>query len=163
MADVVEDHQPLIGDAVVDGSDGLILVVEKLPGANTTDVTEGVEAALADLGPGLDGITVDTGIYRPATYVDKVSDNLGRTALIGGVLLLIGLVAFVFNWRRALICLIAIAFSLLAAGFVIYCVGVELQRPHDRRARHGVGRSGRRRRRQRRQRGPPGARCAAGR
>ena len=120
VADVVEDHQPLIGDAVVDGSNGLILVVEKLPGANTTDVTEGVEAALADLGPGLDGITVDTGIYRPATYVDKVSDNLGRTAIIGGILLLIGLVAFVFNWRRALICLIAIAFSLLAAGFVIY-------------------------------------------
>src|SRR5947207_2502017 len=31
VADVVEDHQPLIGDAVIDGGPGLMLVVEKLP------------------------------------------------------------------------------------------------------------------------------------
>ena len=43
VADVVEDHQPLIGEAVVDGGDGLILVVEKLPGVSTKEVTEGVE------------------------------------------------------------------------------------------------------------------------
>ena len=41
VADVVEDHQPLIGDAVVDGGEGLILVVEKLPDTSTTAVTAG--------------------------------------------------------------------------------------------------------------------------
>ena len=48
VADVVEDHQPLIGEAVVDG-DGLILVVEKLPGVSTKEVTEGVEEALESM------------------------------------------------------------------------------------------------------------------
>jgi multidrug efflux pump subunit AcrB len=38
VATVVEDHQPLIGDAFVNDADGL-LVVEKFPGANTLDVT----------------------------------------------------------------------------------------------------------------------------
>ncbi len=41
VADVVEDHQPLIGDAIfTDGDPGLLLVVEKFPGANTLDVTQ---------------------------------------------------------------------------------------------------------------------------
>ena len=42
-------HQPLIGDAVVGDRDGLVLVVEKFPGASTPEVTNGVEEALDDL------------------------------------------------------------------------------------------------------------------
>ena len=49
VANVVEDHQPLVGDAVINGGPGLMLVVEKLPWANTLDVTKGVEEALEDL------------------------------------------------------------------------------------------------------------------
>ena len=45
VACVVEDHQPLIGDAIVNGKPGLMLVVEKLPTGNTLDVTTGVEEA----------------------------------------------------------------------------------------------------------------------
>ncbi len=120
VADVVEDHQPLIGDALVEGGDGLILVVEKLPNADTKAVTQGVEDAMDSLRPGLDGVDIDTGIYRPATYIDQAGDNLFRSALFGAVLLLLGLVAFVVSWRRALIMVIAIAFSLLAAGLVLY-------------------------------------------
>src|SRR5204862_851486 len=47
VATVVEDHQPLIGDALVTGANaneaGFMLVIEKLPGANTSDVAAGVE------------------------------------------------------------------------------------------------------------------------
>ena len=45
VAQIKVDHQPLIGDAVVNGGPGLIMVVEKFPGANTADVTKGVEDA----------------------------------------------------------------------------------------------------------------------
>ena len=45
--DVVEDHQPLIGDAACSGGeDCLLLVVEKFPGANTVEVSEELESAL---------------------------------------------------------------------------------------------------------------------
>src|SRR5262245_61102030 len=53
VAKVVEDHQLLIGDAVVDNGPGLLLVIEKFPGANTLDVTRDVEAAFEALRPGL--------------------------------------------------------------------------------------------------------------
>ena len=75
VATVTEDHQPLIGDAVVDDGPGLIMVIEKFPGANTKEVTEGVEAALSTLSPGLEGIAVDTDLFRPATFVDQARDN----------------------------------------------------------------------------------------
>ena len=39
VAQVVEDHQPLSGDAVINDGPGLMLIVEKFPWANTVDVT----------------------------------------------------------------------------------------------------------------------------
>src|SRR6266511_2464690 len=39
VANVVEDHQPLVGDALTNDSSSLLLVIEKFPGANTLKVT----------------------------------------------------------------------------------------------------------------------------
>src|SRR5438874_3959517 len=60
VAKVAEDHQPLIGDAIIDGQPGLLLVVEKLPWANSLQMTAGVEDAMRQLKPGLPGVTFDT-------------------------------------------------------------------------------------------------------
>ena len=49
MGDVVWDTWPLFGDAVINGGPGLMLIVEKLPWANTLDVTRGVEEAIAEM------------------------------------------------------------------------------------------------------------------
>ncbi|HEY4234677.1 MAG TPA: efflux RND transporter permease subunit, partial [Lacipirellulaceae bacterium] len=45
VANVVEDHQPLIGDALTNDGAGLLLVIEKFPGANTAEVSRGIEDA----------------------------------------------------------------------------------------------------------------------
>ena len=41
VTDVKIDHQPLIGDAIVNDGEGLLLVVEKFPGANTARGDQG--------------------------------------------------------------------------------------------------------------------------
>ena len=92
VARIVEDHQPLIGDAVVGGGAGLMLVVEKLPGASTIEVTRGVEDALDDLRPGLAGMATDTDAFRPATFVRDATHNLTVTIVIGFLLLALVLV-----------------------------------------------------------------------
>ena len=120
VADVVEDHQPLIGDALCTGGDCLLLVIEKFPDANTPVVADGVDAALGELAPGLPGLQMDTSIYRPAEFIDTSFDNLGRAALIGAILLILVLGAFAFHWRRALVSVVAIAMSLAAAWLVLY-------------------------------------------
>ena len=71
------DHQPLIGDAVVNGKPGLILVVEKFPGASTTQVTREVQQALETLRPGLSGIETDTSWFAPADYVEAAKSTSG--------------------------------------------------------------------------------------
>ena len=123
VADVVEDHQPLIGDAVINDGPGLMLVVEKLPWANTVDVTKGVEAALDDLRPGLPGLEMDSTIFRPASFIEMALDNLTRALLLGCLLVVLVLVAFLLEWRTALISVIAIPLSLVAAGFILYLRG----------------------------------------
>jgi len=123
VANVVEDHQPLIGDAVINEGPGLMLIVEKLPWGNTLDVTRGVEQAMAELAPGLSGIDVDTTIFRPATFVEMSIDNLGRAMLLGFLLVVIIIVVFLFEWRVALISLVTIPLALMAAALVLHWRG----------------------------------------
>jgi len=120
VADIVEDHQPLIGDAVSADGPGLLMVIEKLPGANPVDVTREVESALDDLRPGLTGITMDTSLFRPVTYIESSSNNLSTALIIGAFLLLLALGALLFSWRTALIAIVAMLTSLAAAVLVLF-------------------------------------------
>jgi len=123
LADVstlVVNHQPLAGDAVINDGPGLMLIVEKLPWANTLDVTHGVEDAMRELEPGLPGIAVDTTIFRPASFIDLSLHNLLRALLIGAALVVLVLGSFLFEWRTALISVITIPLALVGAGLVLY-------------------------------------------
>src|SRR3954447_19023377 len=126
VSKVAYGPQPLIGDAVVDGGPGLLLVVEKYQGANTLEVTKGVEDALKDLKPGLPGVKIDQKIFRPAGFIEIAIDNLRTALLIGCALVILILIAFLFEWRAAFISLIAIPLSLIAAGVVLDLRGAEI-------------------------------------
>ena len=123
IATVKKGHQPLIGDAVINDGPGIMLIVEKLPWGNTLDVTRGVEEAMAQLKPGLPGMEIDTAIFRPATFVETAIDNLTEALVLGSILVVIVLGFFLFEWRSALVSVITIPLSLMAAGLVLYLRG----------------------------------------
>jgi CzcA family heavy metal efflux pump len=123
VANVVEDHQQLIGDAVINGGPGLMLIVEKLPWGNTLEVTRGVEEALKELQPGLTGISVDTTLFRPASFIEESLGNLSVALLLGCLLVVLVLSLFLFQWRTALVSVVAIPLSLVAAALVLYWTG----------------------------------------
>ena len=88
VATVVEDHQPLIGDAVApDDADGdLILVIEKFPDANTLEVTQGVEARWPRslrVSPASSSTRPSTG--RPPS-IEMAIGNLAPALLVGAFL-----------------------------------------------------------------------------
>jgi CzcA family heavy metal efflux pump len=122
MADlgrVVQDHQQLWGDGVVNNGPGLLLIVQKYRGANTMEVTEGVEEALAAMKPGLPGVEMDAQIFRPATFIEQSIDNLSKAMLIGIALVVLIIIAFLFEWRTAFISLVSIPLSLISAIVVL--------------------------------------------
>lgn len=123
VANVVEDHQPLIGDALTENGSSLLLIIQKFPSANTLDVTHGVENALSELRPGLSGMELDSSIFRPASFIETAISNIGFSLLIGFLLILLVLAAFFLEWRTVLISIVVIPLALLAATYVLYLRG----------------------------------------
>ena len=121
---VVRGYQPIIGDAVINGKPGLLLVVEKLPWGNTLAVTKAVDDAIQGLRQGLPGVTFDTSIFRPATFIQDSVHNLVSSLLLGFTLVVVILVLFLFEWRVALISLLTIPLSLTGALLVLRLLGV---------------------------------------
>ncbi len=126
VANLLRDHQPLFGDAIIGDAPGLMLVVEKFPWGNALDVNKGVEKALNDLKPGLQGIDFDTTIFRPATFIEDALHNLTTSLVLGALLMVIMLGAFLYEWRTALISVVAIPLALLAAALVFHAQGTTI-------------------------------------
>ena len=126
VAVLVEDHQPLIGDAIINDGPGILLIVEKFPWGNTLDVTKGVDEALKELAPGLPGIEIDAEIFRPATFIEDSIGNLTNSLILGSVLVIVILFFFLFEWRTALISVVAIPLSLISAGLILELRGTTI-------------------------------------
>ncbi len=126
VAEVTFSHPPLIGDAVTKSGNGVLIVIEKFPSANTLEVTRGVDQALAELGRGLPGVQIDANVFRLADYVNQSISNLSLALLAGAVLVIGVVVVFLRGWRSALISVVAIPLSLLAATVVLYLLGETL-------------------------------------
>jgi CzcA family heavy metal efflux pump len=123
VADVVVGHPAPIGDAIINDQPGLLLIVEKHVDGNTLEVSRGVEAALETLKPGLQGVEIDSTIFRPATFIERALHNLGRAMLLGCALVAVILGAFLFDWRTAVISLTAIPLSIVGAAIVLHLTG----------------------------------------
>jgi CzcA family heavy metal efflux pump len=126
VAQLVWGPQGMVGDAVINDGPGLMLIIEKYPWGNTLEVTSRVEAALDELKPGLPDVEIDTKIFRPAEYIGASIDNLSRALLLGCILVIAVVFAFLYDVRSALICIVAMPLSLLAAVLVLHWSGATL-------------------------------------
>jgi CzcA family heavy metal efflux pump len=126
VANVTWGYPPLIGDAVINGGPGLMLVVEKFPGANTLDVTKGIDKALSAMSPAMPGVQVNNQIFRQASFIQIAIHNLSQSVLLGCILVVFVLLMFLFQWRAALVSLLAIPLSLAAAEIVLVALGTTI-------------------------------------
>jgi Cu/Ag efflux pump CusA len=126
VAKVTEDHQPLIGDASLDGAPSLMLVVERFPNANTAQVTRDVDEALDAMAPGLSGINLDANVFRPASYMTTALRHLGVAGLIGAIGLVAAVGLLFISWRAVLIPVVAVPLSLVSAAWVLHLRGETL-------------------------------------
>ncbi len=128
VATVAEGAEPKFGDTLVLGSAGVLLTMSSQYGANTMEVTAGLEAALEEMKPVLAGagITLYPRLHRPASFIEASLKNIRHSLLLGAVLVAVVLFLFLGNFRTAFISLTAIPLSLLGAIIVLDRFGVTL-------------------------------------
>ena len=125
---VVEAPEPRFGEGGVDGRRGLVIVVSAQLGANTKEVAQRAEAALARLEPAMraQGLTLRPDLFRPSEFIDLALRNIITSLLLGAVLVAVVLLVFLSDVGAAAISLTAIPLSLLAALIVLDQLGFGL-------------------------------------
>ena len=128
VADVVEAPEPKLGDALIMGERGVILLPSSQYTANTMDVTLAVERALDEMKPlfASEKITVHPRLFRPANFIQASLHNINSSLFIGGVLVVVVLFLFLLDLRTAFISFTSSPLSLLAAVIVLDRFGVTL-------------------------------------
>src|SRR6185437_3822843 len=90
-------------------------------------VTQEIDAALADLRPALEaqGITTHV-VLRAADFIEVALHNVRESLYLGAILVIAVLFLFLFNFRTAAISCTAIPLSLIAAVIILNKMGFSL-------------------------------------
>ncbi len=128
VANVTEAPAPQIGGTLINGKPGILMVVDAQYGANTLEVTRGLDKAISELAPALkvQGITLHPGLFRAANFIDLALHNVNSALLIGAFLVIIVLFLYLFNLRTAAISCAAIPLSLLGSVTILEHLGLSL-------------------------------------
>lgn len=128
VANVAWGPAPPTSAAMVDGRVGLTCELFVQPGADVIRVTKAVEAELKAQGPDLlrRGIVLRAPTFRVASFIETAVGNARSALLLGGLLVVAILLAFLRDPRTAFISLAAIPLSLLAAVLVLTHCGFTL-------------------------------------
>ena len=113
-----------IGDGSFKGQPAVIMTVMKQPATNTLELTETIDAAIADIQKNLPkDVHVNTKIFRQADFINASISNIQKTLLEGTAFVIIILFLFLMNWRATFISLLAIPISLIVAIITLKLLG----------------------------------------
>lgn len=127
LATVQEGAAIKRGDGSHNATPAVILGIQKQPGANTLELTERIDAMLAEIQHTLPpGMQIQTDLFRSADFIQQALDNLFSALLEGAALVMLVVIVFLMNARAAIITLLALPFSLIAAAVAMDRFGFTL-------------------------------------
>ena len=128
VARIEDGPAPPIGAAAINGKTGVMIMVSSQYLANTLEVTNELDKALAEIKPEVaaEGIILNDHIFRPANFITTSVHNINQSLMLGAVLVAVVLFIFLYNFRTAFISLTAIPLSLLIAVAVLNYMGMSL-------------------------------------
>ena len=128
VADVrIGAQQPKLGLASERGKPAVLLTVTKQPNTGTIELTERLDAAIADLQKNLPAdVHVSTDIFRQSTFIENSINNVKRSLYEGAIFVVIVLFVFLANFRTTIISLITLPLSLLVTILVLDAFGLSL-------------------------------------
>ncbi len=127
VADVVIRSAVKRGDAGYQGKPAVILSVQKQPNADTIELTQQVEAAIAELSQQLPaGVEQPAFLFRQADFIGHSIDNVELALRDGAVMVVIILALFLMNARTTFISLVAIPLSLVITILLFKYMGLTI-------------------------------------
>ncbi len=103
---------------------GVIIAIQKQPGANTLELTKRLDDVLAEIQSSLPaGMFINTNLFRQANFIQGSINNVVKALWEGGILVVIIVVAFLASLRASLITLLAIPLSLVVTILTLKAFG----------------------------------------
>lgn len=113
----------LTNTALVNGRRAVHMPITKRDGASTLDVIDGLRAKLSDLRAALPADVDMRLAFDQSTYVSDAIHSLFSEAVLGAVLTGLAVILFLHDWRSALVVIVSIPTSILAAIVVLALLG----------------------------------------
>lgn len=127
IAEVKIGAQTKRGDGSINGKAGVIVSIQKQPGANTLDLTKSIDSALNELEKSLPaGAVLNRNLFKQANFIEAATDNVKEALRDGTILVFIVLFIFLLNFRTTLITLTAIPLSFLITALIFHYFGLSV-------------------------------------
>ncbi|WDE95919.1 efflux RND transporter permease subunit [Lentisphaera profundi] len=116
-----------IGEAGINGTPGVLMVIMKQPGYDTVKLTEQIEERLKMLSSSLDSdLEINTELFKQSIFIERAIDNVMEAVRDGGIMVVIILFIFLMNWRITFITLTAIPLSMALTVLVFSIFDVSI-------------------------------------
>ena len=119
---VVDGFEDRSSTTRLDGADAVSFSVRKQSGANTVDVQNRIDAALAKAAPAFPHLQIKAVHIDAEMIRENVSDVRGHI-IFGGIMAVLVIFVFMRDWRSTLISALALPTSVIATFFFMYVVG----------------------------------------
>lgn len=122
-------HGPRVkrGDGSINARPGVLLTVQKQPGANTIDLTHQIAKELKEIQETLPtGVKLQGALFNQATFIERAIHNVQDALRDGAILVTIVLFLFLLNFRTTAITLTAIPLSFVLTAIVFKWFGLSI-------------------------------------
>lgn len=119
--------QPKLGLASERTKPAVLVTVTKQPNTSTIELTEKLDAVMADLQKNLPSdVHVSTDIFRQSRFIDSSINNVKNSLFEGSFFVIIVLFLFLMNMRTTVISLVALPLSLLVSILTLHYLGLTI-------------------------------------
>ena len=124
VADVVMAGAPQRGTAAEGGKRAVVMSVQKVPGANTLEVTRAIDRAFDEVEASMPpGMKLNRYVVRQSDFIKLGVDNVVGVTRDAAIFVTVILVLFLLNFRTTLITLTAIPISIATALLTLWAFG----------------------------------------
>ena len=120
-------QEPKLGTASERGKPAVILTVTKQPATSTIELTEKLDAAVAELQKSLPpDVKISTDVFRQSRFIENSIGNVQKSLYEGSIFVVIVLFLFLANVRTTFISLVTLPLSMVSSILVLHFMGLTI-------------------------------------